>query len=77
MLRPITAAKLDQGLAKLAMDQLEGTAPPPGQVSLADIARRAGLSEKCILDFERITLAKVYHALLQDPQLLSQLNIKP
>lgn len=59
MLNDLTAAKIDHGLAKLALDQLAGEAPPPGQVTLADLARRAGVSEATILKIERIALAKV------------------
>lgn len=65
MLHPLTAAKLDHGLAKLALDQLRGQAPPPGKVSLADLARRAGVSEATVLKVERIALAKVAAALGQ------------
>lgn len=59
MLNPLTAAKLDHGLASLALDQLEGKAPPPGEVSLAELARRAGVSEATVQKVERIALAKV------------------
>ncbi len=76
MLQETTAAKLDQGLRKLAEDQKAGIAPPPGEVSLSDIALRAGLSNSTILNFERMTLAKVYAALIKDPKLLSMFNIK-
>jgi transcriptional regulator with XRE-family HTH domain len=54
-----TAAKLDHGLASLALDQLRGIAPPPGKVSVAEIARRAGLSEATVAQVERIALAKL------------------
>ena len=59
MLSETTAAKLDHGLASLALDQLRGTAPQPGQVSLAEIARRSGVSEKTVAQVERIALAKI------------------
>lgn len=76
MLQDLTATKIDNGLAKLAMDQMEGIAPPPGQVTLADIARRAGVSEATVYKIERVALAKLHAAICQDPKLLSQLNIK-
>lgn len=63
MLSDLTAAKLDHGLAKLALDQLTGAAPPPGEVSLSDLARRSGVSEATIRRIERIALAKLAAAL--------------
>ena len=76
MLQDLTAAKIDGGLAKLVMDQMEGNAPPPGQVSLGDIARRSGVSEATVLKIERVALAKLHAAITQDSNLLSALNIK-
>lgn len=69
MLNPLTAAKIDHGLAKLELDQLAGEAPPPGQVTLTDLARRAGVSEGTILKIERIALAKMAAALAADGEL--------
>lgn len=71
MLQNLTAAKIDHGLAKLALDQLNGQAPPPGQVSLADLAKRAGVSEATILKIERMALAKLHSAISQDPKFKS------
>lgn len=68
MLHDLTAAKIDHGLAKLAMDQLTGKARPPGQVSLSDIAQRAGVSEGTILNIERMALAKVQACIRKDPR---------
>ncbi len=76
MLQKHIAAKIDQGLAKLAEDQKAGIAPPPGEVSLAEIARRAGVSDSTILKLERIALAKVHAALIKEPHLLSMLKFK-
>jgi hypothetical protein len=64
-LSELTAAKLDHGLAALALDQLRGEAPPDGQVSLADIARRAGVSEGTVLKLERLALAKLAAGLMR------------
>jgi len=76
MLRQNIAAKIDKGLAKLAEDQKAGIAPPPGEVSLAEIARRAGVSYSTVLNIERMALAKVYAALIKEPELLSMFKIK-
>lgn len=73
MINDHTAAKIDHGLAKLAMDQLAGQAPPPGQVSLATMARYCGVSEATILKQERMSLAKVHAALLADPEVMQLL----
>lgn len=54
----LTAAKLDHGLASLALDQARGLAPPPGYVSLSDLARRSNLSEATVAKIERIALAQ-------------------
>ena len=64
-LSELTAAKLDHGLAALALDQLRGQAPRKGQVSLADIATRAGVSPATVLHIERIALAKVAIGLMR------------
>ena len=64
MLTDITAAKIDHGLAKLAMDQLAGSAPLPGEVSIEDLATRAGVSKQTVAKLERIALAKVAAGLL-------------
>jgi len=68
-LSEITAAKIDHGLAALALDQIRGDAPPEGMVSLSDIAARAGVSESTIAKLERIALAKVALRLSNDPSL--------
>lgn len=67
MLNDLTAAKIDHGLAKLALDQMTGDGPPPGSVSLADLARRAGVSEATILKVERMALAKIAARLADGP----------
>lgn len=64
MLTPITAAKIDHGLARLALDQLTGAARPPGEVTLSDIARRADVSEATIRQIEKTALAKIAAGLL-------------
>lgn len=69
MLSALTAAKIDHGLAKLALDQITGDGPPPGAVSLAALAHRAGVSEATILKLERMALAKVTARLLADPEI--------
>lgn len=61
-----TAAKIDHGLAVLALDQLTGKAPPPGQVSLALMASYCGVSEDTIRKQQRMALAKVYTALTSE-----------
>jgi hypothetical protein len=66
MLTPLTAAKIDAGLLQLEIDQRTGQAPPPGEVSLADLASRAGVSEATILDLQRLALAKLARALRAD-----------
>ncbi len=68
MLTEHTEAKIDHGLAKLAKDQLEGNAPPPGQVTQKDIAERSGVSEATISNMERMAMAKLQAALLADPE---------
>jgi len=73
MLSAITAAKLDHGLASLALDQLRGEAPPPGQISLEELARRSGVSPATVAKIERIALAKLARALTGDPALSSRL----
>lgn len=64
MLTDITAAKVDHGLARLAKEQLEGSAPPPGEVSIADLATRSGVSEATIQKIERMALSKVAAGLM-------------
>lgn len=66
MLTELTAAKIDAGLLQLELDQRTGKAPPPGEVSLADLAQRAGVSEATILDLQRLALAKLARALRAD-----------
>lgn len=66
MLTELTAAKIDAGLLQLEIDQRTGAAPPPGEVSLADLATRAGVSEATILDLQRLALAKLARALRAD-----------
>lgn len=69
MISETTAARIDHGLASLALDQLRGTAPPPGQVSTAEIARRAGVSEATVAKLQMIALAKLARHLTADPEL--------
>lgn len=76
MLSEITAAKVDHGLASLAVDQLTGKAPPPGQISRAELARRAGVSETVISKIERIALAKAAAAILSQPDLPAHLRAR-
>ena len=64
-LNPITAAKIDHGLAALQLDQLTGKAP--STASLAEIAKRAGVSVATVRQVERLALAKVAKALAADP----------
>jgi transcriptional regulator with XRE-family HTH domain len=64
-LSELTAAKIDHGLAALALDQLHGIAPPDGQVTTADIATRAGVSESTIRNIERMALARLASELLK------------
>ena len=64
MLTEKTAAKIDDGLVQLVADQLVGAAPPPGKVSIADLADRAGVTVSTIRKIERIALAKVAAGLL-------------
>lgn len=68
-LNATTAAKIDHGLAALRLDQLTGAAPPPGEVSVHDIARRAGVSPATIQKLELIARAKIANAILADPDL--------
>ena len=65
MLSETTAAKIDHGIASLELDKLCGTAPPPGDVSIAEIARRSGVSEKTVARIDRVALAKVARQLAQ------------
>jgi hypothetical protein len=76
MLSEDTAAKIDHGLAALALDQLRGTAPAPGEVSAATLARYAGVSESTILNIERLALAKLARELGETlpPNLLRRLK---
>jgi transcriptional regulator with XRE-family HTH domain len=67
MISPQTDLKLAKGLRRLAKDQRRGSAPPPGEVSRADIARRAGVSEITIANIERLFAARLAAALLNDP----------
>lgn len=66
MLSDKSAAKIDHGLASLALAQLTGNAPPPGQVTLAELAKRCSVSEATILKLERMALAKLRAALTSD-----------
>lgn len=68
MLSPRTDAKLTKGLRRLAQDQRRGHAPPAGEVTRADIARRAGVSEGTILNIERMFAARVALGLINDPE---------
>jgi hypothetical protein len=76
MLSEDTAARIDHGLAALALDQLRGTAPIPGEVSAATLASYAGVSETTILKIERIALAKLARELRLDlpPRYLRRLK---
>jgi hypothetical protein len=75
-MNPLTLARIDHGLASLAMDQLRGVAPPPGQVSPEEIARRAGVSKSSVLRLEMIAKAKLAAALISDPELPPHLRRK-
>jgi DNA-directed RNA polymerase specialized sigma24 family protein len=72
-----TADRIDAGLALLTKDQAAGLAPPPGRVSIRDIATRAGVSTATIHQLEALALAKLHHHLSQDPEILNLLRIKP
>lgn len=67
MLSPKTEAKLAAGLRRLAEDQAGGKAPMPGEVTRAEIARRAGVSESTIANIERLFAARLALSLLNDP----------
>ena len=62
-----TMHRLEVGLRLLKRDQERGAAPPPGAVTRADIARRAGLSKAVIRDVERLFAARLAAAILADP----------
>jgi hypothetical protein len=64
---PLTASKLDQALAALRDEQARGEAPPPGEVSRAELARRAGVCEATIAHIERTFRARLAAALISDP----------
>lgn len=68
MLSPRTEKKLADGLLILAVEQAVGAAPPDGEVTRADIARRAGVSETTILNIERLFQARLANAILEDPK---------
>lgn len=65
MLTELTALKIDAALLELELLQRSGdpAAPAPGQVSLAWLARKAGVGEATIHDLQRIALAKVARGL--------------
>lgn len=65
MLSELTALKIDAALLELELLQRSGDpeAPAPGQVSLAWLARRAGVGEATIHAVQRIALAKVARGL--------------
>ncbi len=58
-----TATKLDEGLALLAIEQSLGIGPV-GEVSIAEIAKRAGVSESTVATVEKIALAKLAAGLI-------------
>ena len=68
MLNDLTAAKIDHGLARLALDQLQGLAPT-GRVSVREIASRAGVADATILKIEHMAVAKIAARLLADPEI--------
>lgn len=61
-----TAEKIDHGLRDLRLAQARGEAPPPGQISNAELARRCGVSEDTISRLYHIALAKVAARLQPD-----------
>lgn len=65
MLSELTALKIDAALLELELLQRSGDpeAPAPGQVSLAWLARRAGVGEATVHAVQRIALAKVARGL--------------
>ena len=69
MLTDLTAAKIDHGLAKLALDQLKGEGPVPGKVTQEDMASRAGISRSSYRRYEQSVLAKFSARLLAEPDL--------
>jgi hypothetical protein len=68
MLTELTALKIDAALLELELLQRSGDpeAPAPGQVSLAWLARRAGVGEATIHHLSCIALAKVARGLRGD-----------
>jgi len=66
---PRIADALDTALASLRADQERGIAPPPGAVTQAEIARRAGLSEASIRNIEQVAIAKLAAGLLRQGDL--------
>jgi transcriptional regulator with XRE-family HTH domain len=71
---PDTATKLDAALAFLREQQSSGEAPPPGEVTRAELARRAGVSEDTIARIERQFRARLAAALLSYPDLPRHLS---
>ncbi len=74
MLRPLTEAKIDYALAVLAVDQVEGEAPPPGEVSMAEMIERCGVSKSAYQKYERMALAKFQARLMADPEVKALLK---
>lgn len=59
MLTPATNEKLAAGYRSLLVAQEDGTAPPPGHVSLADYARHSGVSEETVRRIEQSGIARL------------------
>lgn len=66
---PRIAEALDTALASLRADQERGIAPPPGAVTQAELARRAGISEAAIRKAEQVAIAKLAAGLLRQGDL--------
>lgn len=68
MLSPKTNAKLAKALRQLAADQAAGNAPPPGEISREELARRAGISPGTVQNIEIMFAARLAAALCRARQ---------
>lgn len=73
---PDTDSKLATALRQLREEQARGEAPPPGEVSRAELARRAGVSKDTIARIEGIFRARLTASLLAEPDLPLQIRKK-
>ncbi|WP_035605105.1 hypothetical protein [Haloferula sp. BvORR071] len=63
MITDLTAAKLDAALLQLELEQRCGEGPQPGEVSLAELARRAEIGEATVHEVFNTALSKVARGL--------------